>query len=121
MRTVMTVAALAVVLISSAAAQSGPAYKIGQDGVKSPVLLHEVKPQYTPEAKARGVQGVVEMETVVKADGTVATDVRVTKSLDEQLDQQAIIAVRQWTFRPGTKDGKPVDVLVNIEMTFTLK
>jgi TonB family protein len=45
----------------------------------------------------------------------------VTKSLDEQLDQQAIIAVKQWQFRPGTKAGTPVDVEVNIELTFTLR
>jgi TonB family protein len=37
------------------------------------------------------------------------------------LDQQAVDAARQWTFKPGTKDGKPVAVRVHIELTFTLK
>jgi TonB family protein len=47
--------------------------------------------------------------------------VRVTRSLDEDLDEQAIIALRQWRFKPGTKDDKPVDVEVSVELTFTLK
>jgi protein TonB len=91
------------------------------NGVKAPVLVYEVKPQYTPEAKARGVHGSVEMECVVETDGTVGEDIKVTKSLDPDLDRQAIIALRQWRFRPGTKDDKAVRVQVNVEMTFTLR
>jgi len=45
----------------------------------------------------------------------------VTTSLDAGLDQEAIKAVKQWRFEPGTKDGKPVPVLMTIEMTFTLR
>jgi TonB family protein len=93
----------------------------GQRQAKTmPVLVHEVHPRYTDDAKARKVQGNVEVAAVVKADGTVG-EVRVTKSLDADLDQQAIIATKQWTFKPGTVDGKPVDVEVNIELTFKLR
>jgi TonB family protein len=68
----------------------------------------------------RQVQGNVEVEAVVLSDGTVG-DVTVKKSLDPELDEQAIKATKEWRFRPGTKDSKPVDVLVNIELTFRLK
>jgi len=46
----------------------------------------------------------------------------VVRSLDPTfgLDAQAVIAARQWIFKPGTKDGQPVAVRVMIEMTFTL-
>jgi TonB family protein len=98
-----------------------PIYKIGQDGVKAPILVKETKPKYTDEAKARGVQGAVELTAIVKADGTLDDNVRVTQSLDPDLDQEAIKAARQWQFRPGTKDGAPVPVEVKIELTFTLK
>ena len=37
------------------------------------------------------------------------------------LDEQALLAVKQWRFDPGTRDGKPVPVLVMIEMTFALR
>jgi periplasmic protein TonB len=120
-RTILSVAVVAVALVSSAAAQSGQVYKVGKDGVKSPVLVSEVKPVYTKDAMDRKVQGTVEMVAVVKADGTVDEDVRITRSLDPDLDQAAITAIRQWKFRPGTKDDKPVDVEVNIEMTFKVK
>ena len=33
----------------------------------------------------------------------------------------AVQAMKKWEFEPGTKEGKPVDVLVSVEMTFNLK
>ena len=92
------------------------------NGVTLPVVVHEVKPDYTPEAKAKKIQGDVQLAVVVLATGDVG-DVSVSKSLDDKygLDQQAIIAAKQWKFRPGTKDGKPVPVAVTIEMTFVLR
>jgi protein TonB len=92
------------------------------EGVKMPVIVTEVKPDYTPEAKKARIQGLVELSVVVNADGTVG-EVKVTKSLDEKygLDQQAVNAMKQWLFTPATKDGKPVAVRVTVEMTFSLK
>jgi TonB family protein len=88
--------------------------------VSSPRLLREVKPQYSERAKAEKIQGEVTMECVVKTDGTVGR-IEVTKSLDPDLDQAAIDAARQWRFEPGTRKGKPVNVLVTILIAFTLK
>ena len=87
-----------------------------------PRVVSEVKPDYTPEAKQQGIQGIVELSVVVKDDGTVG-DVKVTKSLDEKygLDEQAVIAMKKWRFKPGTKDGKPVAVEVTVEMSFKLR
>jgi protein TonB len=55
------------------------------------------------------IQGTVLMQCVVRADGSV-TDVQVVRSLDPVfgLDQEAIIAARQWKFQPGTRMGQPV-------------
>jgi len=99
--------------------QAAGVYKPG-DGVSAPVLVKEVKPQYTPEAKDAKIQGVVTLECVVNTDGAIG-DVEVTTSLDAGLDQEAIKAVKQWRFKPGTKDGKPVPVQITLEMTFTLR
>ena len=60
------------------------------------------------------------MECVVKADGTVV-NTKVIKSLHPDLDQAALDAAAHWVFEPGTREGKPVDVLVSIAMVFTLK
>lgn len=96
-----------------------PVYKPG-NGVSAPVVVKETKPQYTPEARRSGIQGKVELECVVETNGTVG-DVTVTRSLDEGLDQEAVKALKRWTFEPGKKDGKAVRVRVTIEMTFTLR
>ena len=119
MKRILTVALLATVMAVAGYAQGKP-YTMTDEGVKAPVLVKEVKPQYTDSAKSRRVQGSIEVEAIVKSDGTVG-DVTVTKSLDPELDEQAIIATKEWRFRPGTKDGKAVDVAVQIELTFTLK
>jgi TonB family protein len=67
-----------------------------------------------------GVEGVVTLECVVTPDGTVG-EVRVTQPLEPSLDQAAIDALKQWRFRPGQKDGKAVAVMVEVEMSFTLR
>ena len=91
-------------------------------GVVNPRILREVKPQYTADAMRAKVQGTVLLECVVLADGTVGR-VDVVKSLDPTfgLDSEAVKAARQWRFQPGTRFGAPVNVLVTIELTFTLR
>jgi periplasmic protein TonB len=99
----------------------GGYYKPG-NGVELPRVIHEVKPQYTPDAMRAKVQGIVWLECVVMPDGSVGS-VEVAKSLDSTfgLDQEAVKAAKQWRFVPGTRFGQPVPVLVTIELTFTLR
>ena len=120
MRSILTVAALAVVLAGGGLAAQDQTYEIG-NGVRAPQLIKEVKPTYTEGAMRRKVAGLVEMKVVVLADGTVGDDVTITRSLDDELDQQAIIAVQQWKYQPGTKDDKPLVVQVIVVMTSTLR
>ncbi len=99
----------------------GGAYRLGS-GVLTPVLLREVKPQYTSDAMRAKIQGTVLVECVVNKDGTVG-EVQVVRSLDSVfgLDQEAIKAARQWRFRPGTRLGEPVPVLITIQLDFSLR
>jgi periplasmic protein TonB len=99
----------------------GGVYRIG-NGVVSPRLIKEVKPNYTGEAMRAKIQGIVQMEAIVMPDGSVG-QVSITRSLDPTfgLDEEAIRTVKQWRFAPGTRLGQPVPVLVEIEMTFTLR
>ena len=89
-------------------------------GVQSPQVVKDVKPSYTADAMRARIEGLVEVEAIVLADGKVG-DVRVVRSLDKEygLDDQAVQAVKQWEFKPGRKDGQAVPVLVNIELTFS--
>ena len=99
----------------------GGAYRPG-NGVTQPTLLREVKPNYTADAMRAKIQGVVWLEAVVAENGSV-TQVRVTRSLDSTfgLDQEAERTVKKWLFRPGTRLGQPVPVVIEIEMSFTLR
>jgi periplasmic protein TonB len=88
----------------------------------SPRLIKEVKPNYTGEAMRAKIQGEVWMEAVVMPDGSVG-QVSITRSLDPNfgLDEEAVRTVKQWRFAPGTRQGQPVAVLVEVQMTFTLR
>ena len=92
------------------------------DGVSLPVVIYEVKPEYTAAAMQAKIQGSVWMSIVIDAAGDVA-ETTITKSLDQEfgLDDQALEAARLWKFKPATKDGRAVAVRVTVEMTFTLK
>jgi len=93
-------------------------YRPGE-GATDPTLVRQVPPKYTADAMRAGIQGIVELEAVVLTDGRVG-EVRVVKSLDTRygLDEQAVAAARQWLFRPGQIDDRPVPVLVTLVLEF---
>jgi protein TonB len=99
-------------------AGGGP-YRPGS-GVEPPRLLREVKAQYTEEARSRGVTGRVVLEIVIRADGNVG-DVKILRGLGYGLDDRAIAAVRNWKFSPARRLGNPVDVIVEVEVEFSLR
>ena len=116
-----TTSAVSLVPMTAVTIQTKKVYKTS-DGVTLPSVVHEVKPKYTPAAMQQKIQGSVFMQLVVLENGDVG-DVRVTQSLDAEygLDEAAIAAAKQWKFKPGTREGKPVAVEVTVQMTFTLK
>jgi periplasmic protein TonB len=89
-------------------------------GIQPPRLLHEVKAEYTEEARSRGISGEVELEIVVKRDGSVG-DVTVLRGRGAGLDQRAVAAVKQWRFAPATRMGQTIDVIVQVLVAFTLR
>jgi protein TonB len=83
-----------------------------------PVAITRVPPSYPDAARAAGTQGTVQLQALVKTDGTVG-DVRVTVSIPG-LDEAAKTCVRQWTFKPGQSGGKPVEAWVGIPVRFAI-
>ena len=88
-------------------------------GVSAPQLIYRVEPEYTEEARKAKYQGTVMIYCVVDIHGAVR-DIRVIRSLGLGLDEKAVEAVLQWKFKPGMKDGRPVPVSAQIEVTFRL-
>lgn len=99
-------------------AGGGP-YRPGS-GVEPPRLLREVKATYTDEARRANIEGEVELEIVVRSNGTVG-DIRVLRGLPGGLNERAVDAVRQWRFLPARLKGTPVDVLVEVSVEFRLR
>jgi periplasmic protein TonB len=99
----------------------GDGYQVG-NGVTAPRLVREVKPGYTSDAMRARIQGTVRLQAIVSPDGSVST-ARVVRSLDATfgLDQEALKTVKQWHFLPGTLAGRAVPVLIEVELTFTLR
>lgn len=93
-------------------------YSMGHD-VTAPKPIYTPDPKYADKPRKKKIQGTVLLAIVVTADGKVR-DVKVTKSLDRDLDQQAVVAVSTWTFEPATKDGRPVAVNLMTEIDFRL-
>jgi iron complex outermembrane recepter protein len=75
--------------------------------VTPPVVSTHVDAVYPTAATPQGKHADVVLVVTVDADGHVS-DVKVRESGAPALDEAAIIAIRQWTFEPARRDGKPV-------------
>ena len=102
---------------SAPAAPSAPA-KVG-NGVSPPRVIHAPDPKYSAEARSAHFQGTCVLWLIVDSDGQ-PRDIKVARTLGKGLDEKAIEAVRKWRFEPARKDGKPVAVQINVEVSFRL-
>ena len=81
-------------------------------------LTKKVKPEYPAKAKEAGIEGLVKLQVVINKDGTVKSIK--TLSGPEELVKPAVTAVKQWQWEPTTVDGKPVEVITDIDVNYTL-
>jgi protein TonB len=91
--------------------------------LRQPELISMPPPDYPREAQRARVQGVTKFDAVVLADGTIG-DIRLVQSLDTRfgLDDRAAAALKQWRFRPAlSAAGKPLPVIVRVELTFRVQ
>lgn len=94
-------------------------FRVG-GGISAPAVLSRIEPTYSEEARRARYQGSVILSAIVRKDGTVQI-LKVLRGLGLGLDENAIEALKQWRFRPGTRAGEPVDVALNIEVNFALR
>ncbi|MDR2462987.1 MAG: energy transducer TonB [Verrucomicrobiales bacterium] len=96
----------------------------GDGGVKTSApaaYLHNPPPVYPAGARARGQEGRVLLGVTVSARGLVSA-ARVKKSSGfPALDEAALTAVKQWKFRPATKNGGDVADTFDQPVVFSLK
>jgi periplasmic protein TonB len=96
----------------------GGVFRVG-GGVSAPRPISTPDPEYSEEARKAKYQGTCVLWLVVGPDGK-PRDIRIARSLGLGLDEKAVEAVKRWMFEPALKDGRPVAVQINVEVSFRL-
>ncbi len=82
-----------------------------------PVPLRKVDPKYPPELRKGNVEGEVELYAIIRKDGSVDS-IQVVRSVDPDLDANAMDALAQWKFQPARKHGEPIDLEAVVHIPF---
>jgi len=94
-------------------------YRPGVGGVTVPVPLVSPEAEFSDEARRNKYQGVCMISVIVDARG-YPQNPRVIRSLGMGLDEKALEAVQLYRFKPAMKDGKPVPVMMTVQVNFRL-
>jgi protein TonB len=95
--------------------------------ISAPVLIHSVKPRYPKAAQKSSSPETVIVNCYIERDGTTSNvhAVQVTDSSASEannstksLEDSAVEAVKHYKFKPASKDGQPVPVELNVNVTF---
>ena len=89
----------------------------GGADLSAPEAITKVDPAYPQDLMLDRVEGTVILYAVIHADGSVG-EVKVLEGFDDRLNENARKALEQWRFRPGTKDGLPVDIEAIVRVPF---
>lgn len=86
--------------------------------VREPKLIERVEPVYPALAKQTHMQGIVVIEAILDEHGNVV-EAKVTSG-PPLLIQSALDAVRKWRYEPTYLNDQPVQVQLNVTVTFRL-
>ncbi len=105
-------------------APSGPpapdqeVYRVGAV-VQRPQLLDRAMPDYSELARRARLECVVIMEARIDRQGNVV-DLRALRPCGLGLTESALKAVRKWRYAPTMVNGRPVEVVLTVTVTFQL-
>jgi periplasmic protein TonB len=88
------------------------------EGVMEAALTHRVQPEYPTAAKLIHLQGAVRLRAVIGKDGSVS-ELEVLSG-NPILVQAAVVAVREWRYRPTRLNNETVEVVTYITVNFIL-
>jgi TonB family protein len=105
---------------STAVAPSREAPKREAAPDQTPVeITYKPRPDYTPEARQRKLQGEILLRVLFTAGGEVKI-LDLVKGLGYGLDENAARAAQQIRFKPATRGGRPVDFTATVHIVFQL-
>lgn len=99
--------------------ENRPVYS-GSSQIQAPRAIYTPDPEYSDAARRSGLQGVALVQLIVNENGFPEV-LEIVRSLGQGLDLEAILAVSHWKFQPALRDGKPLAVVINVEVTFKLR
>ena len=80
------------------------------------VVLYTMPPLYSDEARRDGIEGIVKIETHVDSHGH-AWGLRIIQGLGSGLNENALLAVRNWQFSPNSR----ADAFAQVDVEFNLR
>ncbi len=86
--------------------------------IKNPVPITQVKPAMPAAATLRRGRTTVRILTEISPAGIPENSQALPTGELGEYAVEALKAAAQWRFHPGTRDGKPVRLLTNIEVNF---
>jgi TonB family protein len=91
----------------------------GAETIEVAALVSRVEPSYPERARRAGIEGTVELEVSISANGDI-TDIQVVRSLPLGVSEAAADAVRRWKYRPARGRDGPVASHKTIRILFQL-
>ena len=83
-------------------------------------VVRQAKPEYPAELQQQGIEGTVTLRAIISKQGEPLSIQIVGTGVDERLGKAAAAAVAQWRYQPALLNGEPVEVMVSIDVAFTL-
>jgi TonB family protein len=118
----LLISGLALVNLTANAASTqdkiGPVYELLTLDVK-PRSVKQAAPIYPYSQSQAGLTGTVRIEFIIDVEGRVRNPY-VVESNNPAFERPALDAVLKWEFKPGVKDGHPVNVRVSQIIEFQL-
>ena len=88
---------------------------------QKPMSIAALKPQYPYRARRMGIEGYVTVQFLVDQEGK-AREVTVVDAEPEGIFEGSVRkTVPRWRFKPGKKDGRPVDTWVEMTIRFGME
>lgn len=81
-------------------------------------VVFRVTPAYPEKAREQGIQGQVVLDVTAARDGSVRN--LSLRSGEPVLAEAAMVAVKQWKFKPRVIQGEPVEMQTRVTLNFRL-
>ena len=98
----------------------GPAPVRVGGNIRVPKKLQDVRPTYPDSMRAAGREGVVSLDAIIGEEGSVTSVRVVSGDVHPDFAASAMEAVRQWRFSPTLLNGRPIDVVMTVKISFSL-